>query len=103
MQLAQVIGRATATVKHASLDGQRLLILQPLTVAGGNDGDPVLAIDDMGATKGSTVIITTDAKHGAELTSHKNSPVRFSVIGLPDERSTRPSTPTQKELFTWGA
>ena len=61
------------------------------------------AIDDMGATKGSTVIITTDAKHGAELTGHKNSPVRFSVIGLPDERSKKSNTPTQKELFTWGA
>lgn len=84
MQLAEVIGRTTATVKHASLDGQRLLVVQLLTVDGSDDGDPVIAIDDIGASKGSTVIVTTDAKHAGEITKRKDCPVRYSVIGLPD-------------------
>ncbi|MFM8582025.1 MAG: EutN/CcmL family microcompartment protein, partial [Planctomycetaceae bacterium] len=38
MQLGQVIGRATATIKHPTLTGWRLLIVQPLDAAGGPDG-----------------------------------------------------------------
>ena len=40
MQLAKVVGRATATVKHETLAGWRLLLVQPLDAAGKADGDP---------------------------------------------------------------
>ena len=52
MQIATVLGHATATVKHPTLTGWRLLLVQMLTRDGKADGEPVLAIDHLGAALG---------------------------------------------------
>ena len=56
MQLANIIGNATATVKHPTLKGQKLLIAQPLGASGSADGDPVLMIDHLGCGIGDQII-----------------------------------------------
>ena len=61
MQLALVIGTATATIKHPSLEGCKLLVVQPRLADGRTpDGDPLLAVDGVGAGTGETVLITSD-------------------------------------------
>ncbi|QDU39417.1 Ethanolamine utilization protein EutN [Maioricimonas rarisocia] len=85
MNLAAVIGRTTATVKHPSLNGWRMLIVQPLTSSGGNDGPPMIAIDNMGSGIGDEVIITSDGKAVREALNTNNSPVRWMVIGQKDQ------------------
>jgi len=87
MNLALVIGTATATVKHPSMQGWRLLVVQPLTARGGDDGGPLLAIDHLGARIGSQVIITSDGKEVSELVKSKATPIRWMVLGQPDENS----------------
>ena len=42
MQPATVLGSTHATVKHESLDGRRLVVLQPLGVTGRADGPPLI-------------------------------------------------------------
>jgi ethanolamine utilization protein EutN len=84
MNLALVLGNATSTVKHPSLTGWRMLIVQPLTVSGGSDGEPLLAIDSLGAPVGSQVIITSDGKAVSEAMGTKNTPVRWMVMAQPD-------------------
>jgi ethanolamine utilization protein EutN len=84
MQLARVIGHATSTVKHPSLAGWKLLVLQPLDAQGGPDDAPVLAIDDLGARRGDQVIVTSDGKAVGELMKSENTPVRYAVIGIVD-------------------
>ena len=84
MNLAQVIGKATSTAKHPSLKGWRLLVVQPLDYQGGPDGDPLLAIDDLGAEIGSQVVITSDGKAVSEAMKTKNTPVRWMVMAQPD-------------------
>ncbi|HID78055.1 MAG TPA: ethanolamine utilization protein EutN [Planctomycetaceae bacterium] len=82
---ARVIGTATATVKHPSMGGWKLLIVQPLLADGRTpDGDPVLAVDALGAGKGETVIITSDGRGTRELLESETTPVRWSTIGIPD-------------------
>ena len=50
MQIALVVGTATSTVKHPSLAGRKLLIVQPYAVDGQTpDGEPVIAVDPLGA------------------------------------------------------
>jgi ethanolamine utilization protein EutN len=71
-------------VKHPSLKGWRLLVVQPLTVDGGPDGEPLLAIDGMGASIGSPVIITSDGKAVSEAMGTNSSPVRWMVLAQPD-------------------
>ncbi|MFO0876469.1 MAG: EutN/CcmL family microcompartment protein [Gemmataceae bacterium] len=85
MQVGRVVGYATSTVKHPSLNGWRLLVIQFETPEGKADGEPVLAIDHLGAAQGARVIGTTDAVLIRELTGAKNSPIRWSIMGLADE------------------
>ncbi len=85
MQLAVVRGRATSTVKHASLAGWRLLVCQMLDAAGAMNGDPVLVLDRLGAGSGDRVIITSDGLGLRQLLGHDNSPARWWTIGIADE------------------
>jgi ethanolamine utilization protein EutN len=84
MQIGHVVGHATSTVKHPTLGGWRLLLVQLLGVGDRPDGEPVLAIDHLGAGAGTRVIVTTDAVQVRELVRSKNSPLRYSVMGLCD-------------------
>ena len=85
MQLAKVQGRATATRKHPSLDGQRLLICSLLGSAMQPAGDPVLALDRHGAAVGDRVILTSDGRGLREMLGSGNSPARWWTLGLVDE------------------
>lgn len=85
MNLARVVGTATATVKHESLNRAKLLIVQPLMADGVSpDGDPQLAADRLGAGRGETVMITSDGHYVRNLLNHENTPVRWSVLGICD-------------------
>ncbi len=86
MQLGEVVGTATATVKHQSMNGWKLLIVQPYLVDGKTpDGDPVLTIDSCGAGRGERVIITSDGAGTRALVGSDTTPVRWSVLGIADE------------------
>ncbi len=85
MQLGTVIGTATATVKHASMAGWKLLIVQMLQADGHTpDGEPVLAVDALGAGAGETVMLSSDGKGTRELLNSDTTPVRWSVMGIRD-------------------
>jgi len=84
MQLARVIGHATATVKHPSLQGWRLLVVQPLTRDEKEDGEPLLALDSLGANLSSLVIVSNDGAAAREMGGAKNSPARWFILGLRD-------------------
>lgn len=85
MQLARVIGTATATVKHASLEGRRLLVVQPLAAdRRAADGDPQLVIDCVAAASGDLVVLTSDGATLRELLGSDRTPARFSAIALID-------------------
>ncbi len=83
MQLGVVIGTATSTVKHKTFQGERLLVVQLLTSEGGDDGEPVLAFDRLGAGRGETVMLTNDGKILQEMIG-RDTPGRWSVLGLPN-------------------
>ena len=85
MLKGRVIGNATATVRHPSMEGWKLLVVQPLLADGHTpDGDPVLAVDNLGAGTGETVIITSDGKATREMLNSNTTPVRWNVMGICD-------------------
>jgi ethanolamine utilization protein EutN len=85
MQLGVVLGTATSTVKHPSLDGWKLLVVQFYTADGTTpDGDPVLAIDTLGAGAGQHVILSSDGKGTRDLVNSETTPIRWSVVGIQD-------------------
>lgn len=85
MQLGVVLGTTTSTVKHPSLEGWKLLVVQFYAVDGTTpDGDPVLAIDTLGAGTGQHVILSSDGKSTRELVKSESTPIRWSVVGIQD-------------------
>lgn len=85
MQLARVIGRATSTRKHPSLDGWRLLVCETLSNSGEPTGDPILSVDALGAGAGDTVIVSSDGRGLRELLKAPDSPARWWTLGIVDE------------------
>jgi ethanolamine utilization protein EutN len=53
--LGRVIGNVVATMKNASLTGQRLLLVQPIDRNGRDKGKVLVALDSVGAGAGETV------------------------------------------------
>ncbi len=85
MQTGRVIGKATATLKHPTLVGWRLLVVQLLDAQGGSEADPILVLDSLGARAGDTVMITSDSKLINGMVGGPDTPARFAVLGLMDE------------------
>jgi ethanolamine utilization protein EutN len=93
MQLAQVIGHATSTIKHASLHGWRMLIVQPLDARKQPEGVPIIALDALGSRRGDHVVISSDGKAAREMTGADDSPARWSIIGVADNVGQAASLP----------
>jgi ethanolamine utilization protein EutN len=85
MQLGRVIGHATATIKHPSMNGWRLVVVQMLNAARQPEADPVLAVDKFGSNVGHVVVLNSDGKAAREMIGDDKSPVRWFVIGISDE------------------
>ncbi len=84
MQKGRVVGQGVSTVKHPSFKGARLLLVQLLTANGKPDGEPLLAIDQLGAGLGSDVVLSNDGASAREALGAKDSPVRWFVMGIED-------------------
>jgi len=84
MQQARVVGTAVTTMKHPSMLGWKLLVVQPLGIHGQTDGDPTLVIDHLGAGTGDTVLISSDGRGARHLVNDQKSPVRWFVMGICD-------------------
>jgi len=86
LQLGVVVGTATATVKHPSLQGWRLIVVQPFNIDGRTpDGEPVLAVDGLGSAQGQKVLLSSDGASTRKLLNSDTTPVRWSVIGVQDD------------------
>ncbi len=55
MQLGRVVGRVVATVKDPSLEGKKLLLVQPVSSSGQDLGRPFVAVDAVGAGAGELI------------------------------------------------
>lgn len=84
MQIAHVLGSAVATTKHSSMVGWRLLIVQMVNAEGQGDGEPQLVVDAIGARAGDRVLVTSDGASARKLMNAKNSPARWTVMGICD-------------------
>ena len=84
MLIARVIGDVVATQKHASHEGQKLLIVQPLQLDGSDRGDSVIAVDAVDAGLGDIVLLTMEGYSAMTSVGRPNSPIDMAVIGVLD-------------------
>lgn len=86
MQLGTVIGHATATIKHPSMEGWRMLIVQMLGNSRQAEADPVVAFSKLSPGVGQTVVLNSDGRGARELIGDEKSPVRWFVIAIENEK-----------------
>lgn len=85
MFLARVEGNLTATRKHPSFEGWRLVICQPIGRDGQPEGVPQVAIDALGAGLHERVVISSDGAAARKAVGDEQSPVRWIIVGIVDE------------------
>ena len=83
MYPARIDGTLTATHKHPTLAGSRLLVARRLEADGRAVGEPVVVLDRLGARHGSTVVVSTDGEQVRRRLGD-TTPARLSVVGLVD-------------------
>lgn len=84
MYLGRVIGRVWSTVKDSNLQGQRLLVIQPLTPELRPTGKRLICLDCTGAGAGETIYYV----RGKEATFPflpAEPPADSTVVGIVDE------------------
>ncbi|MGI9101229.1 MAG: EutN/CcmL family microcompartment protein [Terriglobales bacterium] len=86
MMLAKVIGTVVCTVKYPSLEGQKLLLVQPVNKDGVARGKPLVAIDAVGAGVHETVYWCRGRE--AALAFDREVVSDASIVGIVDEITT---------------
>ena len=84
MLIARVIGEVVATHKHASHEGRKILLVQPLHLDDSPRGDVVLAMDSVDAGVGDKVLLTQEGFSAMTSVGRPQSPIDMAVIGFID-------------------
>ena len=84
MLVGRVVGTLVATQKHRTLEGAKLLLVQPLTLDDQPRGTPVLTIDSVGAGVGEKVLIVIEGRAAGAALRRKAAPVDAAIIGIVD-------------------
>lgn len=84
MNLARVIGTIWATVKDPHLDHAKLQLIQPLSETGRRIGDPLAAVDTVGAGQGEIVFYVTSREAALMFPEPLLTPVDAAIVGIVD-------------------
>lgn len=84
MIIARVVGNITATQKHESHEGQKILLIQPLDLDGQPAGDVIAALDSVDAGVGDRVLAVQEGFSAMTSVGHVESPIDAAVIGVID-------------------
>jgi len=84
MDLARVVGKVVCTIKNPGLSGTTLLLVQPLDREGRGVGEPLVAVDSVGAGAGELVFYVTGREASFAFLPDRVVPTDASVVGIVD-------------------
>ncbi len=84
MKIAEVVGTVVASAKHPDFDGRRMMICQPLDVAGAKEGPTVLAVDTVQAGVGDRVLVLREGNSVRQILGGKRLCIRSAIVGIVD-------------------
>lgn len=84
MILARVAGNVVATRKDPRLEGQKLLIVKPVSPDGKEDSNYLIAVDAVGAGARELVIVVSGSS-ARMAEGCKDKPVDASIVGIVDD------------------
>lgn len=85
MMLARVVGRVWATAKNDTLEGKKLLVLQPVDLQGRPIGKPLVAVDAVGAGAAELVYWCRGREASYAWAPGLTVPTEAAVVGIVDE------------------
>lgn len=84
MRLGIVKGSVVATIKHTSLSGRKLLMVQPIDPYDNPLGEEVIAIDQVQAGPGDKVLLLEEGGSVRQIIMYDNAPIRCLIVGIVD-------------------
>ncbi len=84
MIIGNVVGNVWATRKEESLNGLKLMVVQPLDPVNGKHATCLVAADQVGAGVGDTVLVTTGSS-ARQAIGRNGVPVDASIVGIIDQ------------------
>ncbi len=84
MFLAEVIGTVVAPVQIKVLDGEKLLLLRPLTPDGRRTGKTRVAVDRARAGVGDRVLVIDEGNSARGILGNPTAAVKTVIIGVVD-------------------
>ena len=84
MHLARVIGDVVSTLKDPGLEGQKLLLVQPVAATEEPVGAPMLAIDAAQAGIGELVLVVREGGAAIAAVRRSAAPVEVAIVGVVD-------------------
>lgn len=85
MILGRVTGSVVSTIHHPVIEGRKLLLAERLDHQGSPTGAYVIAMDNIGAGRGETVLILDEGSGARQILDDAAAPVRSIVVGIVDE------------------
>jgi ethanolamine utilization protein EutN len=83
MYLGKVIGSIWATRKYEAINGYKMLFVQPINASLEKTGEPIIALDTVGAGAGEIVFYVTASEAVIPLDVDM-APVDASIVGIVD-------------------
>ena len=90
MILGKVVGTVVTTISHPHYKNRRLLVVQPLGLAGEKPDDEFIALDNSHAGIGDTVLVATGGGARSAV-GQAESPIDATIVAIIDIHEVRRS------------
>ena len=84
MILAKVVGTVVTTISHPHYKNRRLLVVQPLGLAGEKPDDEFIALDNSHAGIGDTVLVNREGNGARQVLKNPDACVISVIVGIID-------------------
>lgn len=84
MTLCTVTGTLVATQKNEHLKDKKLLIVQPIDLAGNRIGKDFIALDSVDAGVGDKVLVIQEGQGAAQIFKNTKMPVHSVIVAVVD-------------------
>lgn len=85
MRIGRVAGTVVSTICSLVYEGRKLLWCDLLTPEGKPQGDYIIAVDQVDAGVGETVLIIDEGNSARQVVGMADAPIRAVIVGIVDE------------------
>jgi len=84
MILGKVVGTVVTTIGHRDYKNRKLLVVQPLVLAGESPDDDFIALDNTHAGVGDTVLVNREGNGARQVLKNPDACIISVIVGIVD-------------------